>query len=193
VPVTDQEVPVTDQKVQDNRPLAEIRAEIAEERAQQDAQDIDRIVQSVTKEIQNHYPNIKNCILYIYGNDPKYKGNKELGAILRWYFLLPAQNCYERQPKTNLCRQRESIKIDLDEEVKDAQKKNPTIPMLELLTNIEMDEMSFIATIMRNITVHEEAMKDRQMVNTMLPYAINDIARIVYYYEFKDALLRSKK
>jgi len=167
----EEKVPVTDQEVPDNRTREEITEEITAQRAEQDTQDIDRIVPKVAEEIQNSYPNIKNCILYIYRDDPKYKGNVELQAILKWYFLLPAQNCYEGLPETNLCRQRESTKMDVeyDQARTDAA---PGSSISTLFTNIETGDNCFIATTMTNMTSYEQALELRRPDSSMVHYAM---------------------
>jgi hypothetical protein len=150
-------------------------------------------VTKTAEELQNNYPNSRDFILHRYGRHPTYKGKVELGAILKWYFLQQPMIDYGERDETNLTLQRELVTMALDKEVKDARNANPEMRMSQLLTNIERSPNCLIASNMTNMTIYERAAKNGTLGVQAAPYIINTIARIVYYYEFKNALIESEK
>jgi len=149
--------------------------------AKQDKQDIDRIVKSSDQEIRRNYPHSEDNIRKSYPD----KGGLE--AILKWYLLqpVPRGTIGARPGETNLSYQREYTKTKLNEEVERERKANPQMPISELFTNIESRSGCFIET------TKEDVRRAQQTLGGMTPKMwtqniMNSVARIVYYYEFRD-------
>ncbi|MDR1721003.1 MAG: hypothetical protein LBR09_01210 [Endomicrobium sp.] len=169
----------------------------AEERAQQDAQDVDRIVQKSSQYIRGNCSDsdIEDNILKTYTNHPIYNGNVELEAILKWFLLLPMpKRMLGAAPgETYLSRQRKYTKAELNKEVERERKANPKMPMSELLAKIESRRWCFINDTKASLLSTKRKLRTSgEYGKTLAPFLMTNITRIVYYYEFKEALLRSK-
>jgi hypothetical protein len=169
-------------------PLAKAK-KIAEERAKQDEQDIDRIVPACAQLIRSDYsnPNVENFLIQVY---PDGGG---LEAILRTHFLQQVANGMVGE--TLLCRMREVVKAKLNEEVERARRANPKMTMSQLLTVIDSWSWCFIKNTKTDM---ERAHQTLGQLNSSIVLArakriMNNVARIVYYYEFKNSLLRNEE
>jgi hypothetical protein len=169
---------------------------IAEEIAKQDKKDIDRIVPVSVREIRNNYPAIDGFLLKTHTNHPEYKGKVELEAILRWHFLKsgPEGTVDIRPGETNLSYERKYVQTELDKEVTQEREEDEAESSIStLLTNIESSNWCLIALTKSNMTRYHQAAQGGTLGVLTAPYVMNNIARIVYYYEFKDALIESEK
>jgi hypothetical protein len=167
---------------------------IAEEIAKQDKRDIDRIVKSSALWLWYTYHDIGEFILEVFSN----MGTLE--AILKTHLLqyTPLDIMRKARPgETNLSCARLCAKIGIDKKVAEAQEANPHLPMSEVFKNIETGKC-FIGNLVRIMNVYERNLElyrrdIDKLGHQMAPYMMNATASIVYYFEFKEALLRSEK
>jgi hypothetical protein len=182
----EKKVPVTNQEEQDRK--------VAEEIAKQNEADIDRIVAAIALKIQENYSDIRDFILQVYPD----KGGLE--ATLKWHFLKPVPKRREgvRPGETYLSHQRKYTKEKLDGEVELARAVNPKMSMSEVFTNIDHSNSSFIEeqlfclrTYQRTLGLYTMSInKDGVKTSNTI---MNIVARLVYYDEFKNALIENER
>jgi len=157
--------------------------------AEQDKQDIDRIVPACVQLIRHDYPESEDGLLKIYPD----KGGLE--AILKWHFLLnmPLWIGNDIRPgETYLSYQREHTKTKLNEEVAQERQANSGLPVSTLLARIESRHWCFIADTQRYTEAVQKSLQ-KYMSQSSAGGVMNGVARLIYYYELKDSLLRSEE
>jgi hypothetical protein len=151
-------------------------------------------VQACAQEIQSNYADVEDGLLAVYTDNPEYKGKPELAAILRWHFLQPLpQDSAPLPGETNLCRQREYVEYKMNYEIRITREANQNMPIRELFTTIESAPLCFLNGLTVTLQLDQRVLPDENYKLITAPLVMNDIARIIYYQEFKDALIRNSE
>jgi hypothetical protein len=138
--------------------------------------------------MRHDYPGVEGDILQVYPD----KGGLE--AILKWYLLqpVPRGTIGARPGETYLSYQREYTKIELDREVNTERNANRKLSISDIFTRIERFVGCFIETAKRDLERFKQKL-GTEVKKAYAPLFLSIIPRIVYYYEFKVALIESKK
>jgi len=162
---------------------------IAEEISEEDEEDIEIIVPLVVSIIQTDYPEFELFICEAY-----HPHSVKLATILRWHLLAYASEgtIGARPGETNLSLAREYVTYRVDEEIEQIRRNNPNISIVGILSKIDTCPGYFVArnkqsmedTYLRNVEKHGNQRQNG--VRSIM----DDLARLAYYYELKEALRR---
>jgi len=158
--------------------------------------DIDIVTTNSVNLLDGHYHQSGAFILNVYRHHPRYEGKMELREILRWHFLQPLPKDWVSKPgETYLSRQREYTKMKVLSEVSETRNENPDMPMKEVFATIENYLNCFLQGTKNYLLIDQCLMKTQPESQHLTTAAntMNLIARIIYYYSFKNALIRNEE
>jgi hypothetical protein len=163
--------------------------------AEQDAKDIDRIVLACAQEIQDNYPGMEDGLRALCTNHLKYEGKMELRAILKWHFLQPLPKDLVLKPgETYLSRQREYVEMKVNDEVRRTRQRFSNTPMTGVFVIIEKNSTCFLKGVKNFLILDQRILRasGENLEFTTASNLMNGIARLVYYHEFKNALIENE-